>query len=71
LQSAWQLGFKSVIVLGHEHYYPKFSFLPAENLNIKAPFNVHSNVFMAIELMKGGLENVSGIVEYPKEFLTV
>ena len=65
---AKKLGFGSVIVLGHEHYYPKFGFEPAEKWKIKAPFDVPSNVFMAIELVPGGLKNITGTVNYPKEF---
>ena len=65
------LGFKSVIVLGHEHYYPKFGFQPADKWKIKAPFDVPSNAFMAIELAPDGLKNISGTVVYPKEFETV
>jgi len=71
LDVAKGLRFKSVIVLGHEHYYPKFGFEPAEKWNIKAPFDVPSNVFMAIELVTDGLKNISGTVIYPKEFETV
>lgn len=67
---AKELGFKFVIVLGHEHYYPKFGFQPADKWKIKAPFDVPPNVFMAIELEQGGLENKSGTVIYPKEFET-
>lgn len=68
---AKKLGFKSVIVLGHEHYYPKFGFQPASKWQIKAPFNVPENVFMAIELDADGFKNISGTVVYPKEFETV
>lgn len=68
---AKELGFKSVIVLGHEHYYPKFGFQPAVKWKIKAPFDVPSNVFMAIELATDGLKKISGTVVYPKEFETV
>lgn len=71
LKVAEELGFKSVIVLGHEHYYPKFGFEPADKWDIKAPFEIPSNVFMAIELVKDGLKNISGTVVYPKEFDTV
>ena len=71
LKVAAELGFKSVIVLGHKHYYPKFGFEPADKWKIKAPFDVPSNVFMAIELVKDGLKNISGTVIYPKEFETV
>lgn len=68
LMVAKDLGFKSVIVLGHENYYPRFGFEPAAKWNIKAPFEVPSNVFMAIELVAGGLKDISGTVIYPKEF---
>jgi len=71
LKVAEELGFRSVIVLGHEHYYPKFGFEPADKWNIKAPFDIPSDVFMAIELVKNGLKNISGTVMYPKEFETV
>lgn len=68
LERARALNFTSVIVLGHEHYYPRFGFLPAEKWGIKAPFEVPPGVFMALELVKGGLEKVSGTVKYPKAF---
>ena len=71
LEKARELNFKSVIVLGHEHYYPKFGFAPADQWNIKAPFDVPDNVFMGLELIENGLKNVSGTVQYPKEFDTV
>ncbi len=68
LNKARELNFKSVIVLGHKHYYPKFGFVPANKWNIKSPFDVQTEAFMGIELMEGGLKNVSGTVKYPKEF---
>ena len=71
LDKARELNFKSVIVLGHEHYYPKFGFVPTNKWNINSPFEVPTNVFMGLELMEGGLKNVSGTVKYPKEFDTV
>lgn len=71
LIKAKELGHKSVIVLGHEHYYPKFGFVAAEKWKIKAPFDVPVNVFMGIELVKDGLNGVTGTVQYPKEFQMV
>jgi predicted N-acetyltransferase YhbS len=68
LRIAGDMGYKSVIVLGHEHYYPKFGFLPAKKWRISAPFPVPPNVFMALELFPDGLTNVSGTVIYPPEF---
>ena len=71
LDKAKELQYKSVIVLGHEHYYPKFGFVAAEKWNIKSPFEVPSNVFMALELATDGLKNTNGIVKYPVEFETL
>jgi len=71
LIKARELQYKSVIVLGHEHYYPKFGFVPADKWNIKSPYNVPTNVFMALELITDGLKNKNGLVKYPKEFETV
>lgn len=68
LSSAKKLGHKSVIVLGHSEYYPKFGFRPASHWNIKAPFKVPDNVFFALELVKNELADKGGTVEYPKEF---
>jgi putative acetyltransferase len=71
LADAAKLGHASVIVLGHEGYYPKFGFAPAAQWGIYPPFEVPSSAFMAVELMPHGLANVSGTVVYPKEFEAV
>lgn len=64
-----ELGFTSIIVLGHKQYYQKFGFISAERWNIKYPFKLRDNGnFMAIELINGALKNTSGTVVYPKEF---
>ncbi|TYP54234.1 GNAT family N-acetyltransferase [Thermosediminibacter litoriperuensis] len=68
LKIAKRLGFKSVIVLGHSKYYPRFGFKPASIWGIKAPFDVPDESFMALELESGSLDGVSGVVVYPKEF---
>lgn len=68
LKKAAELGHRSVIVLGHEHYYPKFGFVPAGKWNIRAPFEVPESAFMAIELVENGLKGISGVVRYAKEF---
>jgi predicted N-acetyltransferase YhbS len=68
LEKEKKLGFESVIVLGHAEYYPRFGFKPASKWNIKSPYDVPDNVFLALELVPGALKNVSGIVKYPKEF---
>ena len=71
IEKAKALNFQSIIVLGHEHYYPKFGFQPAYSWDISPPFEVPKNAFMAIELQTNALKNCSGIVIYPKAFSLV
>lgn len=65
---AKELGYRSVIVLGHPDYYPRFGYQPASRWGIKAPFEVPDESFMAIELIENGLKDISGTVNYAKEF---
>jgi putative acetyltransferase len=71
LQNATELGYADVFVLGHEFYFPKFGFVPAARWNIRPPFDVPAEVFMALELIPNALKNVSGIVEFPIEFSVI
>lgn len=68
LKISKEMGFKSVIVLGHERYYPRFGFKPASKWGIKAPFDVPDESFMALELEDGSLDGITGTVVYSKEF---
>ncbi|MFC2165323.1 GNAT family N-acetyltransferase [Acidobacteriota bacterium] len=68
LKKAKDLGFGSVIVLGHSDYYPQFGFQEAAQWKIKCPFDAPDESFMAIQLIPGDLEDKSGTVIYPKEF---
>ena len=68
VETAKNLGYRSVTVLGHPEYYPKFGFRPASRWNIFAPFEVPDPAFMVLELEEGELEAVQGVVIYPKEF---
>jgi len=61
-------GYRSVIVLGHPGYYPRFGFLPASRWRIRPPFDAQDEAFMALELKPGSLEHVQGTVRYPEEF---
>ncbi|MEC3605682.1 N-acetyltransferase [Bacillus glycinifermentans] len=69
LKNAKELGYRSVIVLGHKDFYPKFGFKPASLWNIQAPFEVPDEVFMALELTDHSLEHVQGVVHYSEAFL--
>ncbi|MBT2218066.1 N-acetyltransferase [Virgibacillus dakarensis] len=68
LKEATELGYNSVVVLGHPEYYPKFGFKKASIWGIEAPFEVPDEAFMAIELRENALNKVSGVVEYPSVF---
>lgn len=68
LKIAKDLGYNSVVVIGIEQYYPRFGFEEASNFGIKVPFEVPSENFMVIELVKNSLKDVHGTVVYAKEF---
>lgn len=65
---AKSLGYKSIIVLGHPKYYLRFGYEQAYNFGIELPFEAPKESCLAIELVENGLVEVSGLVEYPKEF---
>lgn len=69
LARAKVLGYKSVIVLGSDQYYPRFGFKEAAQFGVKAPFEVPSPYFMALELEEGTLESVQGVVVYSPAFM--
>lgn len=67
-ERARKLGYSSVVVLGHADYYPRFGYERAAAYKIKLPFDVPEENCMVLALTKGGLDNISGLVEYPPEF---
>nr|WP_285859195.1 N-acetyltransferase [Bhargavaea ginsengi] len=68
LDKAQNLGYRSVIVLGHPEYYPRFGFRKASEWGIHPPFDIPEDVFMALELVEGALNPVRGIVKYSEPF---
>jgi predicted N-acetyltransferase YhbS len=68
LRKAEELGYESVIVVGHKDYYPRFGFEKASKWGVQAPFEVPDEVFMAIELKKDALQGKSGVIRFAKEF---
>ena len=67
-KQAKTLGEKSVVLLGHAHYYPRFGYKTADSYQIQLPFEAPSENCMAVELIEGGLDEVQGIVHYPAAF---
>lgn len=67
-QKAKELDFGSIVLLGHDKYYPRFGYKPSADYGITFPFDAPSENCMAIELVPNALKGASGMVEYPKEF---
>lgn len=65
---AKKLGFKSIILVGHPDYYPRFGYRKASEFGISFPFDAPDNACMVVELVKNSLKYANGVVEYPKEF---
>jgi len=63
-----KLGHKIVIVVGHPDYYPRFGFIPARPKGLEAPFPVPDEAFMVMELERGALDGIAGMVKYPAPF---
>ncbi|MDD3141703.1 MAG: N-acetyltransferase [Lachnospiraceae bacterium] len=64
---AARLGYKYAVVLGHSKYYPKADYIPASQYEIKAPFEVNDENFMAVSF-SGTKDKLNGIMEYDKAF---
>lgn len=65
---AEELGYESVVLIGHEKYYPRFGYKKTSNFGISFPFDIPEENGMALELVKDGLKDKKGVVKYPKEF---
>ncbi len=68
LERCKALGHEAVILVGHANYYPRFGFTPAGEKGLRLPFDAPDEAFMALELVPGALNGVTGTVEYPPEF---
>jgi len=67
-KKAKELGFSSILLLGHDTYYPRFGYELISKYNINLPFDIPEKYCMILSLKEGGLEGVHGMVEYPEEF---
>lgn len=65
---ATKLGYKSILLVGHEIYYPRFGYKLLSSFNIKQAFSAPDKNCMAKELVPDALDKVNGIVIYPPEF---
>ena len=60
-------GHRIVVVVGHPHFYPKFGFSSKLASALASPFG-GGDSWMALELVPGALDQVSGKVAYPPPF---
>jgi len=59
-------GERSVLVLGHPHFYQQFGFSNDRARALTTPFSPHA--FMALELVVDALDDLRGTVRYPAAF---
>jgi Predicted acetyltransferase len=55
-----KLGYGAILFFGHPDYYPRFGFVEAKEFGITDCNGDNYPAFMAMELVEGYLENVSG-----------
>ncbi len=67
-QKAVELGYESIVLIGHQDYYPKFGYRLAQEFGIRFPFDVPQINGFVLELKEGALNGISGEVVYGKEF---
>ncbi|WP_085528870.1 GNAT family N-acetyltransferase [Kocuria massiliensis] len=66
LESARQQGEGTVVVLGHQGYYPRFGFVPASDYGIDLSIDVPDGALMVLSLDGGQVP--SGRVRYAEPF---
>jgi predicted N-acetyltransferase YhbS len=57
---AKDMGFRAVIIFGHESYYPRFGFAPCAKYNITTADGQNFDAFMADPLYDGAFDGVTG-----------
>jgi putative acetyltransferase len=67
LAACQQAGYDIVVVLGHIDYYPRFGFARANDFGLANEYEA-SDAFMVLELKKGALKCMSGLVKFAPEF---
>jgi putative acetyltransferase len=60
------LGLPAIVVVGHEHYYPRFGFSADAVGHLESPYA--GRHFMGIDLRPGALASLRGRLRYPEAF---
>ncbi|WP_204478324.1 GNAT family N-acetyltransferase [Aeromonas veronii] len=64
LDTALEMDWKGVVVLGDPAYYSRFGFRPASEFGLHCIYEVPADCFMAMELQERGFVGVQGEVLY-------
>lgn len=64
------MGVPLVLVRGHAHYYPRFGFVPSVQMDIRPPFDIAPEEYMAKRL-SAYAPQYQGVVRYPAAFAEV
>ncbi|MGY2436498.1 GNAT family N-acetyltransferase, partial [Escherichia coli] len=64
LDTALEMDWKAVVVLGDPTYYGRFGFRPASEFGLQCIYEVPADCFLAMELQEGGLAGMAGEVLY-------
>lgn len=64
LDTALEMDWKAVVVLGDPLYYQRFGFRPASEFGLHCIYEVSAECFMAMELEPGSLTGIQGEVLY-------
>ena len=67
IQACRQAHSRAVVVVGHINYYPRFGFSHALVSRLTNPFAA-GEAFMGLELLRGALSDMEGMVVYPPAF---
>ena len=67
LAACQRAGYDIVVVLGHVHYYPRFGFSRAKDYGLDNEYKA-LDAFMVLELKKGVLPTIRGLVQFAAEF---
>lgn len=67
LVACHRAGYHVVVVLGHVGYYPRFGFAKAQEYGLENEYGAE-DAFMVLELRKGALLGIGGLVKFAPEF---
>lgn len=60
IEIAGRMGYKGVVIFGNPGYYQTFGFKNAQEYNIQTSQGDNFDAFMVLELVKNGLQGISG-----------